>query len=63
MQIRQKREQKKVVEDRGGDGVVEERNTEMDDKELERSEEAEEIHHEVSEEVEERAKRGRELRH
>lgn len=51
------------MEDRGGDGVVEERNTEMDDKELERSEEAEEIHHEVSEEVEERAKRGRELRH
>ncbi len=32
---------KSLVEDRGGDGVVEERNTEMDDKELERSEEAE----------------------
>ncbi|KAF4096074.1 hypothetical protein G5714_023677 [Onychostoma macrolepis] len=44
---------KEIVEDRGGDGVVEERNIEMDDKKLERSEEAEEIQHEVSEEVEE----------
>ncbi|KAG2464516.1 FYB1 protein, partial [Polypterus senegalus] len=48
---------KEVVEDRGGDGVLDERNIEMDDKELERSEEAEDIQHEVSEEVEERGLR------
>lgn len=44
---------KEAVEGRGRDGVVEERNTEMDEKELGRSEEAEEIQDEVSEEVEE----------
>ncbi|KAG2462125.1 SNED1 protein, partial [Polypterus senegalus] len=48
---------KEVVEDRGGDGVLDERNIEMDNKELERSEEAEDIQHEVSEEVEERGLR------
>ncbi|KAL1279365.1 hypothetical protein QQF64_026038, partial [Cirrhinus molitorella] len=48
---------KEVVEDREGDGVVVERNIEMDDKELERSEKAEEIQHEVSEEVEEKGLR------
>ncbi|KAF4118575.1 hypothetical protein G5714_000626 [Onychostoma macrolepis] len=48
---------KEIVEDRGGDGVVEERNIEMDDKKLDRSEEAEEIQHKVSEEVEERGLR------
>lgn len=42
-----------VVEGRGEDKVVEERNIEMDDKELDRGDETEEIQHEVSEEVEE----------
>lgn len=46
-----------VVEGRGEDGVVEERNIEIDDEELDRGDETEEIQHEVSEEVEERGLR------